>query len=102
MTLQALLHTPAMQECCGLSSVVGVGDPAAALSVCRSIEVGDRNSRVVTAVLGPQRGYRRLRAAHGGAAGGIDRLPEGLERREALDAIAEVARALAALKRRIP
>ena len=28
----------------------------------------------------------------------IDQLPQGLERREALDAIAEVARALAALK----
>ena len=30
----------------------------------------------------------------------IDRLPQGRERREALDAIAEVARALAALKDR--
>jgi hypothetical protein len=30
----------------------------------------------------------------------IDRLPEGRERRDALDAIAEVARALAALKAR--
>ena len=88
-----------MRECGGRWNVVGFGDPDGG-PVRLLVEVGaaipvssqlfpDLNERIADF----ERRMAELQAE-------IDRLPEGRERREALDAIAEVARALAALKDR--
>jgi hypothetical protein len=95
---------PAMRECGASRTVVGVGGATGkARKWSHAFVVRSRGPIIpVSSQLFPDLNERiadfERRMADLQAE--IDRLPQGKERRDALDAIAEVARALAALKAR--